>query len=92
MVYLFGFIVTIILAIISSIPIWVMLKLKNNYNNVIAWILFFICGFIYILLKITCVDFGILKDSNGLPFVALFIIYSISRIGITENTDNGKEI
>lgn len=92
MIFILGFIITIILAVISSIPIWIIFKLKNNYSNVIAWILFFVCGFIYILLKITCVEFSILKDNSGLPFVAMFIIYSISRIGVTENTDSDKEI
>lgn len=81
-----GFIVMLVLVVISSVPIFIMLKFKNSYSNIVAWVLFFLCGIIYVLLKVACIEFGILdKDNNTpIPVVAMFVFYFLSRIGITE--------
>ena len=81
-----GFIVMLVLVAISSVPIFIMLKFKNSYSNVVAWGLFFLCGIIYVLLKIVCIEFGILNGSNNtpIPVVAMFVFYFLSRIGVAE--------
>ena len=81
-----GFVVMLVLVAISSVPIFIMLKFKNSYSNVAAWVLFFLCGIIYVLLKVVCIEFGILNESNNapVPIVAMFVFYFLSRIGVAE--------
>ena len=82
MKFILGFIVMIILIIISSVPIFIVLKFKGSYGNVFAWGLFFICIFTYIVLKVFCIEFGILSENKQIPYMAIFAIYSLSRLGV----------
>lgn len=84
--FILGFIIMIVLVLISSIPIFIVLKLKKSYSNVIAWVLFFLCGINYILLKLICIEFGVLNENNGvpIPIVAMFVFYFLSRLGVAE--------
>ena len=86
MEFILGFIIMVALVLISSIPIFIVLKIKNSYSNISAWVLFFLCGMIYILLKLICVEFGILNESNGtpIPIIAMFVFYFLSRLGVAE--------
>lgn len=93
MEFILGFIIMIVLTVISSIPIFILLKLKNTYSNVLAWVLFVVCAFIYILLKVTCIEFGILNGSKGMPvpLIAMFVIYFLSRLGVAEVDTKSKK-
>ena len=86
MEFILGFVIMVVLVLISSIPIFVVLKIKNSYSNISAWVLFFLCGMIYILLKLICVELGILNESSGtpIPIIAMFVFYFLSRLGVAE--------
>lgn len=80
-----GLVLTLVLATISSIPVFIVLKFKDSYNNVCAWTLYLLCGLIYIILKVLCVENGISDDNDtAIPILALFILWFVSRIGYSK--------
>lgn len=87
MEFVSGFLITVVLAVMSALPIFVLGFLKKGYSNITAWVLLFLCGIIYAVLKQTCVYFGIFNDSGTpIPILVLFIFYFLSRIYVIENT------
>ena len=83
--FIFGMFFVIIVSLISSIPIFIVYKVKKEYSNVIAWLLWIVCVVIYVIIRTICGELDIIDSSNPIPYFAMFLIYVISRIGVKEN-------
>ncbi len=90
MEFIMGFIIMLILVVISAIPIFVTLKTKKSYSNIFAWVLFVVCCLIYIVLKVICIEYGILGNSSSVPLIAMFIFYGLSRLGVVKTVNIKK--
>lgn len=86
---IFGFIVMLILVVISSIPIFLScflcFKFKQGYNKFTAFILFILCCVIYVILQVACAEVGILESRESIPLIPMILIFCISQIGTIFN-------
>ena len=88
---IFGFIVMLVLIAISLIPNILVLIFKKSYGKPMAFCLFLVSFFIYIVLKVRCIENGILQDSNNIPIIAMFAFYLVASWGVVLNNLDKEE-
>lgn len=78
MEFVFGFIITILMALISSIPFFIWGNLKKDFKKIDGIAAFMLCGIIYAILKATFEHIELIAPSNiPIPITVMFYYWCL---------------